>query len=324
MVLCSFAFISAQTPTQSAEAQKTGAEVVKLYRENKFQEALPLAKKAISLIENELGKKHLSLASAWRNLAYLQTKLNNQKEAETAFEKALSIYDDNQPLSSKDETLFAEMLEAVATYNALGGNLIGAEKRFLQAIEVREKISGKDSAELSVALSKLAEIYQLENNYEKAEPLLTRALNLSIKKDEKLSGFADELYSNLYCLLTKLNRETERNQLRERLYPKKPENTSDGKTILKPISGGVLNGKAISLSKPYYPAEAGKKRVGGAVSVQVLIDETGNVISACAVSGARELHRSSEWAALQAKFTPTNLQGKSVKVSGIITYNYVP
>ena len=52
-----------------------------------------------------------------------------------------------------------------------------------------------------------------------------------------------------------------------------------------PISGGVLNGKAISLPKPAYPPIARAAHASGTVVVQVLIDENGNVISARAVSG---------------------------------------
>src|SRR6185436_5008901 len=52
-----------------------------------------------------------------------------------------------------------------------------------------------------------------------------------------------------------------------------------------PISGGVLNGKAISLPKPAYPPIARQAHASGTVVVQVTIDENGNVISAAAVSG---------------------------------------
>src|SRR6476659_5299406 len=47
-----------------------------------------------------------------------------------------------------------------------------------------------------------------------------------------------------------------------------------------PISGGVLNGKAISLPKPGYPAIAKAAHASGTVVVQVVIDENGSVISA--------------------------------------------
>ena len=92
----------------------------------------------------------------------------------------------------------------------------------------------------------------------------------------------------------------------------------------KTISGGVLNGKAVSLPKPAYPAAARAVRASGAVQVQVLIDEEGRVVSASAAGGHPLLQAAAVAAARQARFSPTLLSGQPVKVSGIITYNFVP
>jgi protein TonB len=90
-----------------------------------------------------------------------------------------------------------------------------------------------------------------------------------------------------------------------------------------PISGGVLNGKAISLPKPPYPPIAKAAHAGGTVQVQVTIDENGSVISAHAVSGHPLLQAAAVSAARGARFSPTKLSGQPVKVTGIITYNFV-
>src|SRR5512132_2350924 len=81
----------------------------------------------------------------------------------------------------------------------------------------------------------------------------------------------------------------------------------------KTISGGVLNGKAISKPQPAYPPIARAAHASGTVSVQVLVDERGNVVSAQAVSGHPLLRASAEAAARQAKFSPTLLSGQPVK-----------
>lgn len=90
-----------------------------------------------------------------------------------------------------------------------------------------------------------------------------------------------------------------------------------------PISGGVLNGKAISLPKPPYPPIARQAHASGTVVVQVTIDENGNVISAVAVSGHPLLRAVAAAAARGARFSPTKLSGQPVKVTGVITYNFV-
>lgn len=93
---------------------------------------------------------------------------------------------------------------------------------------------------------------------------------------------------------------------------------------LKIISGGVLNGKAVSLPKPPYPPAARAVRAAGAVSVQILIMEDGSVFSAAPVSGHPLLRSVSQFAACGAQFAPTRLTGNPVKVSGVVTYNFVP
>ena len=90
----------------------------------------------------------------------------------------------------------------------------------------------------------------------------------------------------------------------------------------RPISGGVLNGKAIVLPQPVYPAEARAARASGAVNVQVTIDEYGNVQAARAVSGHPLLQQAAVNAAVQARFSPTFLMGEAVKVTGILVYNF--
>ena len=89
------------------------------------------------------------------------------------------------------------------------------------------------------------------------------------------------------------------------------------------VTSVVLTSKAISLPQPSYPPMARQIGIHGAVQVQILVDETGRVISAHAVSGHPFLNPSAEQAAQRARFTPTTLNGQAVKVQGVITYNFV-
>jgi TonB family protein len=91
----------------------------------------------------------------------------------------------------------------------------------------------------------------------------------------------------------------------------------------KEINGGVLNGKTINMPLPEYPAIAKQANASGSVTVEVTVDEGGNVISAEAVSGHPLLRAAAVTAARQAKLSPTKLSGQPVKVSGILVYNFV-
>ena len=103
--------------------------------------------------------------------------------------------------------------------------------------------------------------------------------------------------------------------------PRPPE-TADSKpqpsTKRAPISGGILNGKAIYLPQPDFPSG----NASGVVMVQVLVDEQGNVVEARAVSGPQPLQAAAVSAAHLAKFSPTTLMGEPVKVSGILSYSF--
>ncbi len=85
---------------------------------------------------------------------------------------------------------------------------------------------------------------------------------------------------------------------------------------------GVVNGMAINLIKPNYTAAAKAVRASGEVSVQVTIDEQGNIIAANAVSGHPMLRQVSEQAARASKFKPTLLSNQPIKVTGLIVYKF--
>lgn len=91
----------------------------------------------------------------------------------------------------------------------------------------------------------------------------------------------------------------------------------------KKIPLTVLNGRALSLPRPSYPVQARAAHASGTVLVWVSIDETGKVVSASTVAGHPLLRAVALQAAKLARFTPTMLDGRPTRVTGIITYNFV-
>lgn len=103
---------------------------------------------------------------------------------------------------------------------------------------------------------------------------------------------------------------------------KAPEPTPPKPTTQR-VSSVVLTSKAVSLPQPVYPAIARPIRLQGAVTVQILVDEQGKVISAQVVTGHPILSGPARDAALRARFSPTILNGQPMKIQGVITYNFV-
>jgi TonB family protein len=99
-------------------------------------------------------------------------------------------------------------------------------------------------------------------------------------------------------------------------YPKRK-----GKYI---VSFGVINGKAIDIPKPEYPAAARAAKISGEVKVGVVIDEKGNVAWGRIETGHPLLQAAVRKVACQARFKPQTLSGKPVAIRGLITYRFMP
>lgn len=106
-----------------------------------------------------------------------------------------------------------------------------------------------------------------------------------------------------------------------RVEPTRPETVTE---VRPPIrrSPGPIQGTAIHKVLAVYPRIAVTIRQTGQVVVEVVIDETGKVISARAVSGPVIFRRSAEDAARQWRWNPTRLGGMAVQVVGTITFNF--
>ena len=83
------------------------------------------------------------------------------------------------------------------------------------------------------------------------------------------------------------------------------------------LNGGVLNGMAISLPRPIYPAMAKQIGASGQVRVQVSVDGNGNVVAARAVTGHPLLRSAAENAARQSK-----MRVDAANMTGQIVYNF--
>jgi len=87
-------------------------------------------------------------------------------------------------------------------------------------------------------------------------------------------------------------------------------------------SGGVLHSTAINRALPTYPEAAKAAGISGGVTVEILIDEQGNVEKATAVSGPEALREAAEAAARQWRWNPTTLSGAPVRVTGTLTFGF--
>ncbi len=89
----------------------------------------------------------------------------------------------------------------------------------------------------------------------------------------------------------------------------------------KPIEGGLLNSKALSLPQPKLSDEAKKQKQSGKITVRVIVDQNGKVVSATAMNGPAVLRQIAEEAARQTTFAPTTHEGIVVRVTGELVFD---
>lgn len=93
-----------------------------------------------------------------------------------------------------------------------------------------------------------------------------------------------------------------------------------GEVMPTHLSSGLLNARAIFMPKPSFP-EGLAKALSGSVALSVLVDEQGKVIRAGPFSGPAALQSYARDAACSSRFTPVQLSGRPIKVTGVISYS---
>jgi tetratricopeptide (TPR) repeat protein len=305
-----------QTPPDVEESTRLGVAATKLYNEGKIDEALPLAKKALELREKVLEKDHALVNVAALNLAEIQYSRRKFTDSRSLFERVLRSY---ERVYGVDDAKITAVLDRLAlNYYALG-QASETEKAFQRALAVRKKALGVNSTAVAHSLYNLAEFYQFQGQYTQAEPLYEQLIE--IRTEVKASS--DKLVEALdryACLLRKQKRRDEAEQVEARSFSiQTPDYNQPGAQV----AGGIVNGKALNLVQPYYPAEAISSRATGKVTVRITISGTGSVLRACAIEGPPVFYKQSESAAMRSKFSTTLLSGKPVRVNGLIIYNFV-
>jgi tetratricopeptide (TPR) repeat protein len=74
-----------------AEAERLNQQVIELYKQGKYNEAIPLAEQALAIRKQQLGDNHPLTATSLNNLAYLYQSQGRYNEAEPLYKQALAI-----------------------------------------------------------------------------------------------------------------------------------------------------------------------------------------------------------------------------------------
>jgi CHAT domain-containing protein/Tfp pilus assembly protein PilF len=155
------------------EAYKLSTEFIRLYVAGKYDEAHPLAERALEKRERLLGPEHPDIAESLNQLAGLYYTRGIYAKAETLFQRALNI---------EEKVLGAEHTSVAQSYNYLAvlydkkGDYAKAMQFHRRALNIREKVLGPEHSDVAISLNNLGRLYYGRGDYAMAEPLYQRAL----------------------------------------------------------------------------------------------------------------------------------------------------
>lgn len=101
---------------------------------------------------------------------------------------------------------------------------------------------------------------------------------------------------------------------------------ADGPALssITPVEGTILAGTLndIAVSKPDPEPDPKAEKASGTVTVEVIVNEKGEVSTSSVVSGPQPLWSAAGNAARKARFDPPLKDGKPVKMAGVLTYEF--
>jgi TonB family protein len=287
--------------------------VVKLFKEGKFNEAIPLAKRALEIRERLLPPNDPMVLTALGNLGDLYNAKGDYDAAKKTLERLLPMQEQQfGPTNVK----LASTLDRLAVLNYRERNINKAEDMYQRSLALRENAFGPDHLEVANSLFALAHFYRLTGKYDLALNAYRRSLFIYGRRGAKDPGF-ERARAGMGCVAYETKNRAifqDIKAIQEQFAP----------TMDPPIPLDILNGKAVDLPKPEYTPDARARRLSGTVVISVEIDEKGKALSAKDMcQGLPFLTEAAIKAARQARFSPTLLNGQPIKVTGVIAYNFI-
>ena len=164
--------------TARADVDELNREVVQLYQQGRYGEAIPVAQQAVAEAEAHFGPGDARTATGLNNLAGLYESMGRYGEALPLYRRALAI---------REKALGADHPNTATSLNNLAG-LFRAMGRYDEALPlyrgalaIREKALGVDHPDTAGSLNNLAGLYRAMGRYDEALPLYRRALAIHEK-----------------------------------------------------------------------------------------------------------------------------------------------
>ncbi len=160
------------------DAAKSLREAGNLSRAGKYDEAILLAERALSIREKLLGIEDPLTVQSLDTLAGIYRDKGDYVKAESLYLRSLAI---NEKVQGMDHLSTANSLDNLASLYEAKDDYAKAEPLRVRALAIDEKIYGAEHPSTAISLNNLGSLYNVKGDYGKAEPLLVRALAIREK-----------------------------------------------------------------------------------------------------------------------------------------------
>ena len=174
---CSFV-INARAPAADESPAELSRQVGELYREGKFEEAIPVAEKLVTRTKQARGEENAETAASINLLARLYESVGKYARAEPLYKEALEIC---QKVLGREHPNTATSLNNLGLLYKVMGDYAKSEPLLKEALEIRQKVLGHEHPDTVRSLNNLATLYQDMGDYAKAEPLYKETLAICQK-----------------------------------------------------------------------------------------------------------------------------------------------
>jgi CHAT domain-containing protein/Flp pilus assembly protein TadD len=150
-------------------------QIVKLKKQGRIAEAIPLAEQHLASKEQALGTDHLGLIKSLAVLAELYYHSGDSEAAEELYLRVLNIREDKLGPQHVD---VAQSLSNLVMFYASGEKHVRAEALHQRALELKANLQGRQAPDDGFMLHDLAQIYSTLGHSAQAENLHLRALDV--------------------------------------------------------------------------------------------------------------------------------------------------
>jgi tetratricopeptide (TPR) repeat protein len=166
-------FVSSPSLAQDDDLGSLNQRIYKLFAEGKYQEAIPLAEKAVEIATRLRGPEDPETATSLNNLGQLYFNVYQYTKALALLQEALRI---RQKVLGKEHPYTAFSLNNLAELYQAMTEYAKAEPLYQEALRIRQKVLGSEHPDTAETLNNLGTLYQAMGRYREAEPLLQEAL----------------------------------------------------------------------------------------------------------------------------------------------------